>query len=274
MQISEKVTRLKADFDGVYKSGMENSENYKSGYADGKQEGYTEGKADGIEQGKQAEYEAFWDNLFDSVEWGNYNFFFAGTFWNDTNFKPNRDMVPGIGYTCEGMFRSNRVTNIAEMLEKQGVVLDLSTTGTGGSIFYEASTIRLPLLDFSSVKNYSRQLNATFYGCTKLETIDKLIVTKELGYTNTFNNCHNLVNLSIEGVIGQSGLNLQWSTKLSKASIISVINALSTTTSGLSIILPKTAVDREFEEGDRLGSDSQEWEEILQNHSNCTISLV
>lgn len=40
MQISEKVARLKSDFDGVYdrgyKSGMENSENYKAGYAEAK----------------------------------------------------------------------------------------------------------------------------------------------------------------------------------------------------------------------------------------------
>ena len=49
MQISEKVARLKADFDGVYdrgyKSGMENSENYKAGYAEA--EAITRGIIDG-----------------------------------------------------------------------------------------------------------------------------------------------------------------------------------------------------------------------------------
>lgn len=49
MQISEKVARLKSDFDGVYdrgyKSGMENSENYKKGKAEA--EAITRGIIDG-----------------------------------------------------------------------------------------------------------------------------------------------------------------------------------------------------------------------------------
>ena len=245
MTREEKVLQLKQDFDEVY------------------------------EAGKQAECDAFWDNLFDSVEWGSYNYFFAGTYWNDTTFKPNRDIVAGAGYTCLEMFRNNRVTNIAETLEKQGVVLDVSGAGGWTNMFNAASTIRLPLLDFSSVKNYQLQLNSVFSGCTQLETIDKLIVTKELSYSNAFYNCNNLVNLLIEGVIGKSGLNLQWSTKLSKASIESIINHLDLTEGRptTSITLSLTAVNNAFEGG----ADGDEFNDLCASaraFGNWTISLV
>lgn len=274
MQISEKVTRLKSDFDGVYdrgyKSGMENSENYKSGYADGKQEGYTEGKVDGIEQGKQAEYEAFWDAYQENGNRDNYRLAFAGKGWTTENFKPKYDIRPRSNYHYMLFYESSLEGDLVEMLEECGVVLDFSNTaGWAQYVFSGSKLTRVGKCDFSGCNT----IQSAFSG-TPLHTIDELVVSATTGFSGVFNECAELQNLTISGTIGQSGLDLQWSTKLSKASIISVMNALSTTTSGLSIILPKTAVDREFEEGDRLGSDSQEWEEILQNHSNCTISLV
>jgi hypothetical protein len=109
----------------------------------------------------------------------------------------------------------------------------------------------------------------TFAWCPNLKTIAKITVDENTAYSNTFNNCFALENLTIEGVIGQDGFNVQWSTKLSKASIISIINALSTTASGKSVTLSKVAVESAF------GSTaSEEWISLITARSNWTINLV
>lgn len=68
-----------------------------------------------------------------------------------------------------------------------------------------------------------------------------------------------------EGTISNS-LNMQWSTKLTKASITSIIEHLSTTTSGLTLTLPKTAKEAAF--------TTDEWVVIVAAKSNWNISLV
>ena len=83
----------------------------------------------------------------------------------------------------------------------------------------------------------------------------------------------NVQNLIIEGTIGQNGLNLQHSKKLSKESITSVINALSTSTGGLSITLSKTAVDNAFYNNIVVGSNTMEWGQLVASRSNWTINL-
>lgn len=240
MTREEKVLQLKQDFDEVY------------------------------EAGKQAEYDAFWDTFQENGNRDNYRLAFAGKGWTTENFKPKYDIRPRSNYHYMLFYESTLEGDLVEILNKCGVVLDFSNTAGWAQYVFDRSKItRVGKCDFLGCNTMA----ATFSN-SPLHTIDEVVVNANMVYRSAFDNCTELQNLKFSGVIGQSGLNFQWSTKLSKASIISVINALSTTTSGLSIILPKTAVDREFEEGDRLGSDSQEWEEILQNHSNWTISLV
>jgi hypothetical protein len=84
-----------------------------------------------------------------------------------------------------------------------------------------------------------------------------------------------LENIRVRGRIVKS-TNFQWSTKLSKDSIISIINALSTTTSGLSITLSKVAVNKAFEtsEGANDGSTSAEWLNLIATRPNVSFNLV
>lgn len=98
-------------------------------------------------------------------------------------------------------------------------------------------------------------------------------------FTNAFNDCTALEELILSGSLVRGGLDLHWSTKLNKASIESVINALSDTTSGLAITLSKAAVDKAFEtsEGANDGSTSAEWDAlggINRPRQNWTISLA
>ena len=70
-------------------------------------------------------------------------------------------------------------------------------------------------------------------------------------------------------------VNMQWS-PLSKDSIISIINALSTATSDLPITLSITAVNNAFETspGAADGSTSEEWTALIATKPNWTISLA
>jgi hypothetical protein len=79
-------------------------------------------------------------------------------------------------------------------------------------------------------------LNGTYRDSTKLVEI-KLVVHENLKYTNTFSNCPALTTLIIEGTIGQNGFDVSSCTKLSHDSLMSIINALKSGVSGLTVTL-------------------------------------
>lgn len=100
-------------------------------------------------------------------------------------------------------------------------------------MFCDARFTRIGVMDLTSMSN----ANSIFYGYRLGITIDKVIIKPDGSQTfaNAFYDCGALENLTIEGVIGQNGFNVQWSTKLSHDSLMSILNALadkSTDTSG------------------------------------------
>ena len=115
-----------------------------------------------------------------------------------------------------------------------------------------------------------------FNGCSKLTTIPQLDTSNGTNFGNMFYGCSALTNLTIAGSINTSGMNLKSATKLSKASITSVVNALSASASGKSITFSKTAIDSAFEtsSGAADGSTSDEWLNLIATKSNWTISLI
>ena len=66
----------------------------------------------------------------------------------------------------------------------------------------------------------------TFNRCPNLHTIEVMRVKENTKYDGTFTNCYELVNLTIEGTIGQNGFDVSYCTKLSHDSLMSIINAL------------------------------------------------
>ncbi len=114
-----------------------------------------------------------------------------------------------------------------------------------------------------------------FYYCTNLTTIPQLDTSKGISFNYMFNSCSKLTNLTMAGTIKANGMDLQHSTKLSKASIISVINALSDTTNALKVQLSKTAVNNAFETSGGVadGSTSEEWTTLIATKANWTIAL-
>lgn len=217
----------------------------------------------GVEDGKEAVWNAFWDGYQDMGNRTNYRNAFAGMGWTPHNFKPKYDIRP----TSDGAYMmfyyaQNMQGDLAQMLEDCGVELDLSQCTAWIQYLIAGSKItRLGRCDCSNAST----LGSTFSG-TPLHTIDELIVSAKTTFSGAFNECPELQNLKISGTIGQNGLNLQWSTKLSRASIESVINALSTTTSGLTVTFSKTAKEAAF--------TNYEWASRIATKSNWTIALV
>ena len=241
MTIAEKLTRAKTDYDEVYDAG------------------------------KQAEYDAFWDNYQKGQYTWSYNGAFAGVKWTRNTFKPKYDMK-GFESAMNMFWSSNIGGDLVALLEELGVTIDFSNAGNVANIFGYSQFTRLGILNFTKATTAS----AVFSGASKLVTIDKIVVSSSTELTSWFVNCTVLENVIFEGEIAKNGLSFQWSTNLSKASITSVINALSTTTSGLSVTFSKVSVNKAFETSESAndGSTSTEWTTLIGTRSNWTISLI
>lgn len=234
MNIAEKITRAKADYDAVY------------------------------EAGKKSQYDAFWDDFQDFGNRKSYLYAFRA--WTDKLFCPKYDII--CGETARGMFASCKITDLKGNLEKCGVTLDTSgATSMVEILAYSKNLTRVPTISGASAS----EIQYLFCNDYALIEVEKLILKADgsQSLNAAFARCDELVTLIIEGVIGKSDLDLHWSTKLSKASITSVINALSTTTSGLSVTLSKTAVNTAFG-----STESAEWKSLIATKSNWTISLA
>lgn len=194
----------------------------------------------GVAQGKQDEYDAFWDIFQDYGNRNSYYNTFQGSvntdYWKDAIFNPKYelDCSGNATYSARSVFSNNiRITDIKVPMNCQGVSMR-ETFNTARAL------IRIPLI----------RVNA------------------DTSFLTAFKDCDSLEEVKFEGVIAKNGLDLQYSPKLSKASITSVINALSTTTSGLSVTLSKTAVTTAFG-----STDSEEWLALIATKQNWTINL-
>ena len=216
-------------------------------------------------KGRKDEYDEFWDIVQNKGKRKNYQTSFAGYTWNDENFKPKYDIVPegNIGY----MFFETQITDLVKILEDCGVIFDTRNVTSNLNNFMAYSKITYaPTIDARSTTG-TKPFGNFCYNAKALKSI-KLILKDDGSQdgTNAFYNCIELENLIIEGTIGQNGFNVQYSTKLSKASIESILGALKDTGEPkYTITLSKTAVDKAFEtsEGANDGSTSQEWYDII-----------
>ena len=226
----------------------------------GKQSGYTDGHTAGLAEGKQAENISLMTAIQQGGAKTNYASTFQSSYWTDDNFKPIFDMNVTGG---TAMFKDSAITDLKGILERRGVTLDTSNCGNVYELMSGSKITHSPAISCLGVT----VITQSFYGCRDLISL-KLILKAD--GTNTFSTpfayCESLVDLVVEGVIGAKDFNLRWSTKLSRASIESVINALSTTTTGLSVTLSKTAVQKAF-------ATEAEWNDFIAIRPNWTINL-
>lgn len=223
------------------------------------------------EAGEQKQYDLLWDAIQMKGTRTIYDSAFIGSSWNDEVFKPKYDIRPA---TAKNMFRAMNVTNLKASLESAGVVLDTSACTDFETTFYYGTYGHIPEIDTRSAAN----LYTIFCGADA-HTIDKWILKDDGSQKfnkNTFTH-NSLKNLVVEGVIGQNQLSFAKCTKLSKASITSIINALSSTTSGLKITISKTAVNNAFGinvDDTTTYPEGTEFYELRHSKDNWTISYV
>ncbi len=251
---------------------------YEAGYEKGKSEGGDNETAynEGFEAGKQAEYDEFWDTYQSNGERTHYNYAFQQ--WALDIIKPKYDIKPtglanNLFYGVKAPIVGSKTVDMVEWLNELGIILDLSKATNINYLLTDVAFGRIGVIDATS----ATQMTYTFQRMKHLVTIDKFILKSDGSqvFSGNFIECAKLENITIEGTIGQNGFNVQWSTKLSKSSITSIINALSSTTSGLTVTLSKEAVDKAWgTPNNNNGTLTFEWAQLLGTKPNWTISLV
>ena len=221
-----------------------------------------------VEEGKTAEWNRFWDAFQLNGTRTNYisAFYSAGVGsggWNDEIFKPKYD-IKLVG-ACDSIFFRTDVTDFTK--SGCGVDIDFSQATNFNSVFYASGVVTIGVLD---LRNVTAVLKAFQY-CNFLKTIEKIILKDDGSQSienSTFEWASELEEIRFEGAIG-SNINFQWQSKLSGASITSIVNALSPTASG------KTATFKQIAVMSNIGSPyEQEWLDLVATKPNWTISLV
>lgn len=220
----------------------------------------------GYDAGQKNEYDRFWDAYQENGNRRLYAIAFFGSGWNDITFKPKYNIV--IAQDSNSMFSNSAITNLAEILESQGVILDTTNAPKIDYIFDNCLALRhAPHVVFNNSST------GAFNWCLSLEKAS-IGVNENTTFSGTFNRCDNLTDFSVVGAIGKS-IDLKHS-PLSYDSLYSIIEALSETATGQTLTLKKSAVDTAFENGEGFadGSESSEWGDLISTKENWTISLV
>lgn len=196
--------------------------------------------------GKQAEYDAFWDKYQENGTRTDYQYGgFGGRGWNDESYKPKYTPKPVHAYS---MFQGCLITEITNV--------DWTNTNSIEGCF--AYSGKLKYIGAINANNLAYCNNA-FRLCSKLETIELLKLNENTKInTQTFDSLPELQNVTIEGNISGS-ITLGQSTKLTKDSITSIINALWSGASGKTLTLSRTAVDEAFKWYGGYRDDNGEW---------------
>ena len=167
--------------------------------------------------------------------------------WQMEYMRPPKKIVPTGQSSCNQTFRDNDKLKI---IEKDYFDFSQKTEGTASNnsyyyTFYSCGKLELIEDIGIGAGDPLFALSHTFGVCSRLHTIEKITVVETTAYSNAFNNCWKLANITFEGTIGQSGLDFSWS-PLTKASIENIINHLSTTASGKSITFNKDSINDAF----------------------------
>ena len=243
---------------------------YSIGYEDGTNSG---GYNEGYEAGQSEKEREMWDTLTNNNTRTEYEKGFVS--YGGEFIRPPYKICPTSKNSANQTFsgaKNLKKIEAAYFDFSQKVVSTESVTGVHYTFYHCESLEELEDIGLPAPSSYA----GAFNGCANLRKIALLRVNENTKYGGAFPYCNNLEYVTFEGVIGQNGLDLHWSTKLSKASWYSIINALSTTTTGLSITGSLTSVKKAFEtsEGANDGNTSEEWLALIATKSNWTISLA
>jgi hypothetical protein len=205
-----------------------------------------------FEAGKKSQYDEFWDNFQDYGKRTGYVNGFSGFCWTKETFKPKYKPITFSGdcwYKSRKMFENFGVREYNK-LETDGVdltpdIVDFSNSNNLNNAFYGA-TFRSVTVDMSNATSFGGMFGGNDGGSVKYITLTTSDKTAAFS-SNVFSYQTYLIELIFtEGSVVKGTLDLRHSTGLTKRSITSIINALSSTTSGTTVTFSKTAVNNAF----------------------------
>ena len=218
-------------------------------------------------------YDTFWDAYQDPVHI-DCDSRFAGRGWNDLTFYPKYDIPnqPAWQTSFATLFKNCGITDLTKRMQECGVKFVWDKVSRADNMFNWATELtQTPEIDLSNIEN----CYGIFSTATSLVTIEKLKVSTKTNLNVAFYQCTALENIVVEGELAYFRTDFSQSTKLSKASIISIIEALSKSVSGdYTLTLSLTAVDEAFRDGKDEGSWSTEWNNLTASKENWTFNLV
>ena len=179
--------------------------------------------------GKQAQYDEFWDTFQNYGKRTNYQYAFFPGGWSKENFRPKYSIKP-VGSITNAFYNNDDAsvhTISMSALEKElGIEFDFSgVKGNTQYAFRKTIFSDLNVIDLSNATD----LTGTFYSenSTGVSRIERLILNGTYAiYGDTFGNCKHLTYVGFEGTIEVNNLNLQWSTKLERESLLKLIDCL------------------------------------------------
>lgn len=206
--------------------------------------------------GKKAAGGDFWEKFQQEGLREDYDYAFGGIGWNPNNFKP--EYVPMRPNRAVGMFQkaSNLGIDISE-------IVDFSGCSAISNTFNESGITKVGTIN--ATINTNGNLNFVFLSARKLKTIEKIIVSGNTGYTQAFDNCASLEDVTFEGIIG-ADISFKSSPKLTAESIISVVEALSKSVSGKTVTFKQSAIDS----ADWSTTNYASWDALKATKTNWT----
>lgn len=219
----------------------------------------TEKQNAGIEQGKQSAYDEFWDSFQNNGKRSDYEYVFGGGGWNDTTFKPK--YIPIKPRYAGSMFEKCGATDV-DLTD----VVEINSQCWGYVRAFKGFTGLVKFGDFYCSHDNCQEI---FMGCTNLKSVRKFTSQSTTSYSNTFYNCTSLTDITFYGTVANN-FDIRYS-PLNRASIESLIGCLSSTATGKTLMLNKTAKEAAFTD--------EEWVTLIspksnQYDGNWTISLV
>ena len=176
------------------------------------------------EAGRQAAYDSFWDLYQRNGSRMDYANGFAGGGWTNETFKPKYD-INALDNSYMLFARSAITGDLDEILKENGVTVKYCTS-SASYLFQSSQFSRIGDIDLGK-----HSLTNTFSGCTKLETIASINVSKTSKIVGAFNGSTALKNLTLIGPLKVNGLDVS-PCPLTHESLMSIINALEAKTSG------------------------------------------
>jgi hypothetical protein len=254
MSIETKLTTIAENVGNVFNAGWDNGYN----------EGWEAGGINGYGEGKLAEYDSFWDTCQNNGNRKNYSYAFTCG-WTPQNFKPKYKIIlPANNYGGVGMFRWFNPTSQALDYREVKDMIDTSATTNATEMFCSAR-INYIDVDLSNATTLNKCFSAEWQG-NLLTTLTLKVSDKCTNYSGAFGYCINLSNLTFPED-SDIAVSISFSDcPLTKASITSVINALSSSATGKTATFKKTAKEAAF--------TAEEWQALIATKSNWNISLV